>query len=131
MTITVDYQIVGSAPRTDSFDRINPAYALFAGWGFADEGQLDLTIELPAGYDVENVGDAMQRKSDDTGTVLTASEVADPLDFSAVIIARNDDALVSEVVSTDAFELEVRAWPGDDEWLKFATSTVEIGIPAP
>lgn len=130
MTITVDYQIVGSAPRTDSFDRINPAYAPFAGWGFADEGQLDLTIELPAGYDVENVGDAMQRKSDDTGTVLTASEVADPLDFSAVIIARNDDALVSEVVSTDAFELEVRAWPGDDEWLKFATSTVEIGIPA-
>ena len=54
-TIVVTYEVVGSAPRSELIDRLNPAYALFEAWGYADDGQLELTIEMPRSYDVEKL----------------------------------------------------------------------------
>jgi len=128
-TIVVTYDVVGSAPRSDLPDRLNPAYAFFAAWGYADDGQLNVTIELPRTYDVQNLGSYMSTETGSEVITLTATDIADPFDFSALIVARNDDALTESPVETGDVELVVRGWPGDDEWQKFATSTIGDGIP--
>lgn len=128
-TLVVGYEIEGSAPRSEWLDRINPAYALFGAWGFADDGQLDISVEVPAGYEVQNAGDHMQRTSGPEGTVFRATAIDSPNEFTAVIVARNDDLLDEVIVDPEGAQLTVRHWPGDVEWRTHAVSAIEDGLP--
>jgi hypothetical protein len=44
--------------------------------------------------------------------------------------ARTDDALTSRIVTAGDAEFVLYAWPGDDEWVEYATAHIEHGVPA-
>ncbi|MEZ5281299.1 MAG: hypothetical protein R2770_12605 [Acidimicrobiales bacterium] len=128
--IVATYRIEGSEPRAEFIDRLNPAYALFGAWGLADPGRLDVTIELPAGYEIETVGNYMpMNTTEDGGRRYVAEDIEDPDDFFVTVIARNNEALVATPLDVADSQVTIRSWPGDDEWQQFAERNVTEGIP--
>ena len=127
--MVVSYRLAGSEPRSDSINRINPAYALFAIWGIADPGQLDIRVEIPPRYVVDTAGEYIARKTSSEGTVLEAFDVESPDDFFGTVVARDDDALDLTSVTTAGTSIDVRAWPGDVKWQSFVEDHIRDGVP--
>ncbi|MCP3939621.1 MAG: hypothetical protein GY708_30120 [Actinomycetia bacterium] len=129
-TVVASYRIEGSQPRSEFIDRINPAYAFFGAWGIADPGQLDVTIELPPGFEIETTGSHMRSENTESGgSVYSATDIDDPDDFFVTVIARNDGALDPRSILVAGSMVTIRSWPGDDEWEEFAVETAREGIP--
>lgn len=130
-TITLRYQLVGAPPRSDdSFTRINPAYASFVVYGFADPGQADVRVELPEEWTVDWVGGEFDRNSVQDGQrTLAADDVGAEEEFFVLFTARLDERLDSTPVTVDESRFEIRSWPGDSDWLEYAKRHVADGVP--
>ena len=127
-TMIVSYQLNGSDPRSFDLDRINPAYALFGVWGFADPGRLDVRVEIPVSYEVEVVGSNVKRSIEDGYTIYEALDIEDPLDFGFTVVARNDQALATTTVEAGESTATINYWPGDTEWRDFIAEHVTDGV---
>jgi len=128
-TMVVSYRLAGSEPRSESINRINPAYALFAIWGIADPGKLDIRVEIPPRYTVDTAGVYIARETSSGGTVLEAFDVESPDDFFVTVVARDNDALDLTSVTTSGTSIDVHAWPGDLQWQQFVEDRIRDGVP--
>jgi hypothetical protein len=128
-TFRLVYDLPSLPPRAEGLTRVNAAFGIVIALAEGDPTLASVEVVVPAGYDVEVVGDQLQRTNRSGNTVLTAEAITDPLAFDAVVVARRDEALVRRTVELGDHRIEVGAWPGDDEWADFVAAQVTNGIP--
>jgi hypothetical protein len=129
-TIIVRSQLNGAAPRSEeSFDRANAAYFAFPVFAFGDEGATSVSIEVPFELISEYVGSDLLRRSENGLHIYEATEIETPSEFNVLFTARNDAALGSVHVSAGDPTFVVHGWPGDEEWIDFATEQITQGVP--
>jgi hypothetical protein len=129
VSYTVDFDLPGGAPRSDSDIRVGQAFATFYAWAFGDRG--DVTINVPVNYDVEASGSPTRETRGSNGvTTVAATGITDTLEWYTVIVADFHDALSSTRLDLpDGEHLVIRAWPEDDEWRNRVSGLLEIGLP--
>ena len=79
--VQLRYDLRSEVPRTKTFVRVNPAYASFVAYGAGDVGQVSVTVTVPAGFDIETLGDDVDRAVSGGSTVLTSGPIADPAEW--------------------------------------------------
>lgn len=127
--ITFRFDLVGGEPRSDSSVRVNPAYAAFSVWAWGDPGLSNVTISIPADYEVRFAGSDLVTRTADGSTSWYRNAIPDPGDWLVFFTARRDAALTSTSVIVDGLEIRVRSWPGDDSWADRVTGVVRRGVP--
>ena len=128
LAFTVDFDLPGGAPRSDSDIRVGSAFATFYAWAFGDSG--DVKILVPGGYDVETSGSPTRQIPEGAATAITASGISDVTDWYAIIVADRHDALTEDRLDLeDGEHLVIRAWPEDEEWRTRVSGLLEIGLP--
>jgi hypothetical protein len=124
----VDYDLPGGPPRSASEIRVGSAFATFYVWAFGDRG--DVSIVIPAGFEVDTTGSALAESVTDGVTNLTATEVTDPNEWFAVVVADRHDALTQDRLELAGDEnVIVRAWPEDVEWRTRVRDLLRLGLP--
>lgn len=126
--ISVTYDLPQQPPRSGAVAQVNQAFATFPVFSSADPGLATVVVTLAEGLEVDVVGSTMQTSTADGTVVHTASAIADPGEFFATVLARDDTALVSREVDY-ADGVRIQGWPGDTEWLDFTTDLAERGLP--
>ena len=124
----VEYDLPGGAARSDSDIRVGSAFATFYAWAFGDRG--DVSIVIPAGFEVETSGSTVAETIKDGVTTLTATGIADPNEWYAVIVADRRDSLTRDRLDLEGGEhVVVRAWPEDVEWRTRVRDLLRLGLP--
>ena len=124
----VDYDLPGGAPRSDSDIRVGSAFATFYAWAFGDRG--DVSIVIPAGFEVETTGSTIAENVKDGVTTLSAAGISDPNEWYAVVVADRRDSLTRDRLDLDGGEhVVVRAWPEDVEWRTRVRDLLRVGLP--
>ncbi len=124
----VDYDLPGGLPRSDSDIRVGSAFATFYAWAFGDRG--DVSIVIPAGFEVETSGSTVAESVKDGVTTLTAAGITDPNEWYAVIVANRHDSLTRDRLDLEGGEnVVIRAWPEDDEWRTRVRDLLRLGLP--
>jgi hypothetical protein len=124
----VEYDLPGGAPRSASDIRVGSAFATFYVWAFGDRG--DVSIVIPAGFEVETSGSTVARNVKDGVTTLTATGIADPTEWYAVVVADRHDSLTKDRLDLEGGEhVVVRAWPEDTEWRTRVRDLLRLGLP--
>ena len=124
----VEYDLPGGAPRSDSDIRVGSAFATFHAWAFGDRG--DVSIVIPAGFDVDTTGSTLAESVQGGITTLTAKGIVDPTQWYAVVVADRHDALTQERLDLrDGEHLVLRAWPEDTEWRTRVGDLLRRGLP--
>lgn len=128
--LQVSYVLPNLPPRSDGWTRVSPAYASFPIFPVGDPGLASVRVVVPDDYGkVEIGGGPMETSRSEDEVVYTASEIADPEAWVAVLAARTDDLLEERTVSDGGRTVVLRSWPGDDEWAGFVEGLVRDGIP--
>ena len=131
-TVVVSYRLLGDPPRTDgSFVRVNPAYVSFPVYAYADDGTADVRIELPDDWTPDFIGSDFDRRQRENGVlVFESTDIPVTSDFGVLFTARRDELLASTPLTVGESPFEIRAWPGDADWLAFTQRQVTEGVPA-
>lgn len=129
-TVNLSYDVPEQPLRTGAVAQINDAVATFPLFTTADPGLGSVTVVLPEGLTVDVAGSDLVSSAAGGNVTYTASGIADPETWLSTVIARNDDALVEQMVFFDDIGVTVQGWPGDAEWLSFTSDIVERGLPA-
>ena len=128
-TFTLNFDMVGGKPRSDSWVRVSRAFATFGVWAWGDAGRSTVQVRIPDDYEVEVDGDRLARGTDGPRLTLTA-EPDKPRTFYALVSADNLDAYSANRLSLEGgIELVVRAWPDDDRWSDTVSDTLRAGMP--
>jgi hypothetical protein len=127
--LSVAYDLIGDAPRSDSDVRINPAYASFPAYGVGDPGLTNVRIVIPDFYETETLGSDVERSLGSGFVIYSADAIENPLDFGVFVSARNDAALTSDRVTIDDNDYAIKSWPGDEAWAAFIKTQIDDGLP--
>jgi hypothetical protein len=117
--IVLRYDLPCQPPRSAGLSRSNDALVMFPAFSPGDPELTSIEVQLPANFNVEVTGDGMEQAQRDGRTVLTADAIDDPDSFTAIVVATDDDKLVSKHIQVDGRDVEVRAWPDDRDWANF------------
>jgi hypothetical protein len=129
--LALSFLLAGSPPRSDIELRVNPAFAWFYVWAYGDPGASSVVVTLEPGFEVEVLGDRLDRSVDEEGRhVLRATNIEDPDAWVAVVSARDDEALEQSTIAIGTTEVTLQSWPGDDEWATSVADVLVAGIPA-
>jgi hypothetical protein len=129
--LALSFLLAGSPPRSDIELRVNPAFAWFYVWAYGDPGASSVVVTLEPGFEVEVLGDRLDRSVDEEGRhVLRATNIEDPDAWVAVVSARDDEALEQSTIAIGKTEVTLQSWPGDDEWATSVADVLVAGIPA-
>ncbi|MCB2224923.1 MAG: hypothetical protein KQH83_12205 [Actinobacteria bacterium] len=126
--LRVEFNVWGAEPRSWQLTRINPAYVIFGAYAWGDPGLGSVDVVIGPGWDVDVYGD-MALRFEDGARVYRATAIDDPLGWYALVEAHNDDAREVQTFDFEGIEVDVLAWPGDDEWAADAASWVQEGFP--
>ncbi|HEU4920606.1 MAG TPA: hypothetical protein VFT20_12780, partial [Candidatus Limnocylindrales bacterium] len=125
---TLSYDLPGGPPRSESDIRVGSAFATFYAWAFGDRG--DVTVAVPAGYEVETTGATVTETVAEGVTLLSATAIADVSEWFVVVVADRHDSLTRERLDLPGGErLVIRAWPEDEEWLDRVGGLLRVGLP--
>ena len=127
--VRLTYDLPKEAPRSEAFTRLNEAYATFPVLATGDPGLTSVEIVVPKGFEVELIGDQMQRSERGGEQVYTANQIADPDDWFVTLSARDDTKLLERTVELGEDEVDVLGWPDDPAWVEFAEEQVANGVP--
>lgn len=128
-TLRFTYDLPRVAARADGFIRLNDAYATFPVLAFGDPGRTAVDVVVPTAFDVELVGDEMQRTEVDGQQIFKAEAISDPEGWFVQVAARDDTKLTKRNVVLESGQLRVLGWPDDAAWADFTASQVEDGVP--
>jgi hypothetical protein len=131
-TLQVTYDHFGAPPRDPVPWRVNEAYAGYVAFGLGDDGLVTVRVSQPFGYEFDESTDLSGFEAsapDAFGTIVHTRSALDASDRIVVSLA-DDDRLVSRPLGVPDADIQLRAWPDDPEWIDFAATTVEAGIPA-
>ena len=124
----IQYDLPGGEPRSESDIRVGAAFATFYAWAFGDRG--DVSVSVPAGFEVETTGSTVSTTVKDGATTLTAAGIADVNEWYVVVVADRHDALTQERLDLAGGEhLVIRAWPEDAEWETRVGGLLRVGLP--
>ncbi|NTW39910.1 MAG: M1 family metallopeptidase, partial [Cellulomonadaceae bacterium] len=129
-SVRLTYDLVNQTPRAGSVTQVNRAYATFPVFTEADPGLGSVTVTVPRRAGVEIVGSAMTCTSTLELQTCTATRIDDASTWDATVIARDDDLLESRTIAFGDKEVNLRAWPGDIQWLDFTSDLALRGLPA-
>jgi hypothetical protein len=118
-TIELSYDVPYQPARSPGLSRANDALVMFPAFSPGDPGITSIEVQLPPSFSVEVVGDALERQERDGQTVLTASAIENPDLFTAIVVATDDAELLTEHIEVAGRDVQVRAWPGDEQWADF------------
>ena len=128
VTFTVDFDLPGGAPRSDSDIRVGSAFATFYAWAFGDGGEV--RIQIPGGYDVEASGSPTRETAEGGVTTIAATGISDTAEWYTVVVADRRDALTQDRLDLPGEEnVVIRAWPEDEEWRTRVGDLLEVGLP--
>ncbi|HEV7762476.1 MAG TPA: hypothetical protein VGO78_25885 [Acidimicrobiales bacterium] len=128
--ITLTYDLPYQAPRSAGLSRANDALVTFPAFSAGDAGLTSIEVRLPSTFSVEVVGDPLDQQQRDGQTVLTAGPIQNPDTFTAIVVATDDDRLVSKDIQVEGRDVEVRAWPDDADWATFVADQLGATMPA-
>jgi hypothetical protein len=129
-TVTLRYDLPGGAPRSEGEIRIGQAYVGLYVFAWGDPGRGAVRVELPKGFVPEVVGDDLEQTTSGDTVVLSATAIAQPYEFFAVISADREARLaVSRITLGDGDTIAIRAWPEDAEWQARVGDTLRDGTP--
>ena len=127
--VALTYDISGHPPRDEAITRVNGSYASFPAYGIADEGKLTVRVVVPAGYVIDTFGDDAVMTTEGDATVYTATDIAQPEQFTLFISARADAALTVEERTVGDANFTVRSWPDDVAWREFVNQRLDAAVP--
>jgi hypothetical protein len=113
--VTIGYQLADGAAEGL---RVRPSAVVFPAWGFGTAGEV--TVVVPAGYQVQTDGDPVTAATTGDGTTLTSGPIADPTRWLAMIVATH----ATQYTTTDrqvpldggTMDLQVRSFDDDEAW---------------
>ncbi len=130
-TVVVTYDHTGQPPRSELLWRSNAAYASFLAFGLGDSGNVTINLVLPFGYEFDDFTDLSgfdaSEPNEFAATTWTRSGLSE--DFETLVSLSNDALLTTTPLEVPGADLDLRSWPDDPEWLKFAKESVETGVP--
>lgn len=128
LAFTVDFDLPGGAPRSDSDIRVGSAFATFYAWAFGDGGEV--RIQIPGGYDVEASGSPTREIAEGGVTTIAATGISDTAEWYTIVVADRHDALTEDRLDLPGGEnVVIRAWPEDEEWRTRVRDLLEVGLP--
>jgi hypothetical protein len=127
--VTIEYEIPGDRPRSETTFRVNPAYLSFGVWGWGDPGLVNVSIEVPATFEIDLGDRSYTTTAQNDRFIYSVSDIEDVDNFYIYVQARNDDALTSEQAVPKSFDIEVRSWPDDIQWSRDVLHAIEVGLP--
>lgn len=102
----------------DASVRVRPSVVIFPVWSFGTGSEV--TVDLPAAYEVKSDGDQLTAARDGNVTHLTSGTIADPAHWLAVVTADRETAMTTAQQSVPlaggTVDLQVRAWADDAAW---------------
>jgi hypothetical protein len=103
----------------------------FPAWGFGTSSQV--TVSLPAGYEVRADGDPMLTETGESGLSLTSGAISAPDRWLAVITAIRPGDYVTRAatvaLASGTIDLQVRSWGDDPAWGDQTLSLLAAGLP--
>jgi hypothetical protein len=129
-SLQVAYDLPNQPPRSDGWTYANAAYASFPVFAVGDPGLADVTVLLPDDYEVNTVGETMLESEDTDLVVLSETDIGTPEEWWAVISAQNNNRLETRTVTAEGTTVQLKYWPGDDEWADFVEDQIVTGLPA-
>ena len=128
VTFTLSYRLANDATPDV---RVRPEVVKFAAYGFGTASQV--TVELPAAYEVRADGDPMVTASDANAVRLTSGPISDPGSWLALITASRPTTFAmksaSVALGSGTVDLQVRAWSDDAAWGDRTLATLTAGLP--
>lgn len=129
VTLEASYRLARQPPRAATLSQANEALFMFPVWALGDPGRSSLEVRIPAGYELDVVGGPLEQQEQGDEVVLTAEGISDPETFWAVVLAMDESRLVQETTEAAGAEVDLRAWPGDGEWVDFVGELITGGVP--
>lgn len=121
-TLTLGYHL---RDGEDPGIRIGLHLVSFPAWGFGTASQV--TVDLPAEFEVRVDGDPMQARVVGDRTLLDSGTIGDPTHWLAQVGAIREPAYVTRrravPLAGGTVDLHVRAWADDREW---GTATMDL-----
>ena len=129
VSFTFSFSLPGGEPRSGGGVRVNPAYTAFFVTAFGDPELSEVEIHIPDDFEVEVLGDFLDRDEEPELIVLSEDDIENPDEWGSFITARRDDALDSTSVEVGSLVVDVLAWPGDEVWSDRVVDVVTRGLP--
>ena len=129
--LSVEFDLPGQRPRSDSITRVNPGFASWFVFGVGDPGNIKVTVDVPASYEVSfsKASPFEQSRRGERG--IYRMENVRKLDNAFLFAsASNEQRLENEKITVGNAKVTVKAWPGDAKWKNFALRSVRKGLPA-
>ncbi|MGZ6313029.1 MAG: hypothetical protein ACXWO7_06190 [Candidatus Limnocylindrales bacterium] len=128
----VQYDLPDAGPRSEGSIRVGGAIAAFYAWSYGAD-KASVRIVLPPGFEPTTQGDPLEVSSSASGTVLSASAIADRDRWFAWISAERPAALTTTPLSVSiegqAEQLIVKAFPEDVLWGQTVRDKLTSGVP--
>ena len=126
----VTYSLPVGEFRGDGLFFSNPAFHAFALWSLSDPGTGSLVLRVPEEMEMAEFGETLRRTGVSDGLVEWEPQDFDvPEDFFTYVTVNDDTGLEVDTFTVSDQQIELRTWPGDDEWASFATRTIRQGLP--
>ncbi len=127
-TVTVRYDVIGALPRSEDPVRATPAFVFFPAFARGDANRATVRVVVPGDWtvDLDRLPAGMTHAEAFGNTILTAENIADPLHFTAYIIASKPEQFrVIDTTDREGNRYRLRSWPVDGEWMDFAKRQVD------
>lgn len=119
--LTISYEIVGGAPRSETLARVGQAYVSFCATSHGASTELDsetVKIVLPIGFDPD-VWPAAMSQTTANGSLVLSTKIGgeEAASFYRCLIGTNDAALrATTLTAASGIPIRILSWPEDDEW---------------
>lgn len=133
LTLELRYDIAGAKPRSENPIRIGAGYGTFPAVSPGDAGRNELEIVIPAEmtWDSPEADLFVEEPGDDPDRLtLVATETNTPDGIIAAFSAQSPVGLLTDRAQVAGQEIEIRFWPGDQEWATKVAQTLTSGVPA-
>lgn len=128
--LSVEFDLPGQRPRSNSITRVNQGFASWFVFGTGDPGKINVTVDVPASYEVSFSKNAPFEQSRRGERGIFRMENLRKLDNSYLFAsASNEQRLETEKLTVANAKVAIKAWPGDVKWKNFAIRSVRKGLP--
>ena len=128
--LKVTYDLPSGAARSNAPARIGDGYFAFLAWGAGRAGGTTITVVAPSDFTIGSLGADWRVRVEGATTSYVKLGVADPSTYQALIAGDDASSTTGEALTVDGARIEVRGWPGDDEWVQHTKATITAGLPA-
>jgi len=131
-TLTVKYSLpTGEIRDEEALFFSNPAFHAFPLWSFSDPGTGSLLIRVPVEAEMNEFGNVLRRTGLNDGYIEWTPRNFDvPEELFTFVTVTLEEQLDVDRFQVTGQDIELRTWPGDDEWATFAKETIVEGLPA-